>query len=39
MEALEEENLALNTKPQTKIEDGIMRLNERLARYIPPRES
>ena len=41
MEALEEEaeNLALNTKPQTKIEDRIRRLNERLARYIPPRES
>jgi len=41
MQALREEteNLALNTKPQTNIEDRIRRLNERLARYIPPRES
>ena len=41
MQALREEteNLALNTKPRTNIEDRIRRLNERLARYIPPRES
>ncbi|HYC19014.1 MAG TPA: hypothetical protein VEF35_00140 [Candidatus Bathyarchaeia archaeon] len=35
----ETENLVWQTKTPTEIEDRIKRLNERLARYIPPRET
>ena len=35
----ETENLTLKTGAPTDIEDRIKRLNERLARYIPPRET
>jgi hypothetical protein len=35
----ETENRTLNLDASTKIEDRIRRFDERLARYIPPRES